>query len=68
MNIKKLKDGKTVCEVSDNQVIYYTPETDSYTIETDILLDQLHITTIRSDVLDRLYNLAWEDNDEEVTP
>lgn len=68
MNIKKLKNGKTVYKVCDNQVIYYDPEISSYIIETDIIPSQLHVTKIGSDVLDRLYNLAWEDNDEEVTP
>lgn len=64
MKIKKLKDGVTVHEVSNNQVIYFNPEDDCYTIETDLISGQLHITKIKSDILDALYNLAWEDCNE----
>lgn len=59
MKIDKLKDGRTSVQILLNQTITYDPSTDSYMIQTEVG-DRIHTSTINSDILDALYNRAWE--------
>jgi hypothetical protein len=59
MKINKLKDGRTSIQILLNQTITYDPSTDSYMIQTD-MGDRVHTSNIGSDILDALYNYAWE--------
>ena len=59
MKIKKLKDGRTSIQILQNQTITYDPTGDSYMIQTEVG-DRIHTSTITSDILDALYNRAWE--------
>jgi len=59
MKIKKLKDGRTSFQILENQTITYDPTGDSYMIQTEVG-DRIHTSTITSDILDALYNRAWE--------
>jgi len=57
--IKKLNDGRTSIQILQNQTITYNPTDDSYMIQTEIG-DRVHTSVISSDILDALYNRAWE--------
>ncbi|NDB83684.1 MAG: hypothetical protein EB127_13315 [Alphaproteobacteria bacterium] len=57
--IKKSNDGRTSIQILQNQTITYNPTDDSYMIQTEIG-DRVHASTISSDILDALYNRAWE--------
>ena len=59
MKIDKLKDGRTSVQILLNQTITYDPSTDSYMIQTEVG-DRIHTSTITSDIMDELYNRAWE--------
>lgn len=63
MKIKKDKFKKYFAELNSNQIISYNPSDDSYIIVTSIN-DQVVTTVISNDLLDKLYNLSWEDDNE----
>jgi c-di-GMP-binding flagellar brake protein YcgR len=52
MNIEKRKDGRTYVRISANQSITYVVQTSTG--------DRNSATVIRSDILDALYNRAWD--------
>jgi hypothetical protein len=58
--IKKLANGSTSVKILRNQKVTYDPQIDSYVIETDILNEQVHYSTIPSYIFDQLYNKSWE--------
>lgn len=62
MKINKDKFNNYFCVLNNNQTISYDKANDSYIIVSSIN-DVIQTTVIFSDVLDKLYNLSWEDQE-----
>lgn len=63
MEIKKNYDGTISTKILNNKILKYDPSTDSYQILIlPISIDKppTAIGPIPSDVLDELYNIAWQ--------
>jgi hypothetical protein len=63
MEIKKNCDGTISTKILNNKILKYDPSTDSYQILIlPISIDKppTAIGPITSDVLDELYNIAWQ--------
>lgn len=60
MKINKNINGKTFVSLNENVKLYYDPNSSVYTLEDFRASNEVLRTVIPDDILDLLYNKAWD--------